>query len=113
MGLTKLIFIEKDPAYAEVRRQYADDAAEYVKTFTFRLPTKRRNRWTDSPRWDPFWQASLTAAAKALEVQPVFINSGMFFRTADDRDSVNARAEEIWRARTARFHSGPKANAAS
>ena len=97
MGLTKRIFIDKDPAYEDVRRRAAREASDYCAQFTHRIATKRRNAIGDRPHWDPFWSNALQQAGKALAIETVNINGGMFFKTDADRVAVLALAETTWR----------------
>lgn len=97
MGLTKRIFIEKDPAYEDVWRRAAEAASDYCAQFPFRVPGNRRNKLGSHPHWDPFWPNALEQAAKALDVESVNINGGKFFRTKADLTEVLALAELKWR----------------
>lgn len=103
MSLTKRIFIDRDPAYAEVRRKAAEEIRQHLAAFTHRLPTRRRNRWSARPHWDPLWPSSLAEAARELGIESVNVNDGMLFRTAVDRDAVKVRAEELWQVKVQRF----------
>lgn len=102
MSLTKRIWIEKDPAYEEVRRRYAEEAWQHIREFKFRAPLRRRNRCASGPHWDPLWPRSLERAAKDLELEVVRVNNGMFFRTSEQRDAALALAEDHWRQEVAR-----------
>lgn len=103
MSLTKRIWIDRDPAHEDVRRKYAEEAAAARSQFTFRLATRRRNRLASRPHWDPLWSASLDQAAKELKIDAVYVNDGMFFRTAEDRDAVELLAKSLWDQMAARF----------
>jgi hypothetical protein len=92
MSITKRVWIEMDPAYAAEREAYVKEVLKYQDQFKFRLPTRRR---TLAGNWDIFWPSSLTAAAKELEIEYVQINSGLFFRIAEERDAVRTRADTI------------------
>lgn len=103
MSLTKRIWIDRDPAYEDVRRKYAEEAATARSQFTFRLATRRRNKLASRPHWDPLWSASLGQVAKELKIDAVNVNGGMFFRTAEDRDAVELLAQKLWAEMDARF----------
>lgn len=96
MGLSKRIWIDRDPAYAEVRQKYAEEASERANQFTFRAALKRRNKAVSNPHWDPIWRNAPYRAAKELGVEHVTINDGIFFRTAEDRQAVLDLAEKLW-----------------
>jgi hypothetical protein len=96
MGLTKRIWIEKDPAYADVRKEFADEAAKIIPQYTFDAPLRRRNRLAESPHWDPLWPRRLAMAAEELKVDHITVNSRMMFRTEDARNAAMQRAEQLW-----------------
>lgn len=93
MGLTKRIWIERDPAYEDFRRRHLDAAK--LHEFTFRIPTHRKNSMASSPRWCPLWRRCLEIAAERLNFEHRWINAGMFFRTQVERDAVAALAETL------------------
>ena len=96
MGLTKRIFIERDPAYAHVREEYGKRAWADIDKHPFRTPLRRRTTWARSPHWDPFWRGSLIAAAEKLRVSHYLVNDGIRFRTKTDQDRVIALATQLW-----------------
>lgn len=49
MGLTKRIFIDKDPAYEAERRKLTEAWSAHVSEFAFRIPLKRKNRLGSGP----------------------------------------------------------------
>lgn len=96
MGVTKRIWIEKDPAYAEVRKKFADEAATIISRYPFGAPLRRRNRLAESPHWDPLWPRRLAIAAEELAHDHSIVNSRMMFRTKETRDAAMQRAEILW-----------------
>lgn len=96
MGLTKRIWIEKDPAYADVRAKFAEEAARIIPQYTFPAPLRRRNRLAESPHWDPLWPHRLHMAADELKLDHITVNSRMMFRTKEARDAAMERAEQLW-----------------
>jgi hypothetical protein len=92
MGLTKRIWIDRDPAYENVRRQHLDGAK--LDDFKFRIPTHRTNSMP-GPRWCPIWRKCLGDTAARLNFEHRWINAGMFFRTEAERDAVWALAETL------------------
>ncbi len=103
MSLSKRIFFSNDPADDEARRRLDEQTRRRLSPFKFKIPTRRRNRLSTSPYWDPMWQASLIAAAKELTVETVFINDQMCVRTREEAEAIRARAEAIHRAKTEKF----------
>lgn len=93
MGLTKRIFIERDPAYEEVRRRYAEDFERHRKEFPFRIGTRRRNRKATKPYWDATWRIVLQRAVKQLGLEVLWVNDRIFLRTSIDLELLKARAE--------------------
>lgn len=102
MGLTKRIFIDKDPAYETVRRNVAEEASAYRKQFPCRIALNRKNALGNRPHWDPIWHYAVPQAASELKLDTVSINSGLFLRTDGDRKAVIALAETIWREQVER-----------
>lgn len=96
MSTTKRVWIEKDPAYADVRAKYADEAAKVISQHSFAAPLRRRNRFAASPHWDPLWPRRLHIAAEELKLDHITVNSRMIFRTKEARDAAMARAEQLW-----------------
>lgn len=107
MGLTKRIFVECDPAYADIRRQYADEATRYLKQFPFRIGTRRRNRMATKPHWDPIWRVSLQRAVKELGIEVAWVNDGVFLRTEGEAERLRVHAEAL----CAEFHARLKRRA--
>jgi len=99
MSLTKRIFIDKDPAYDEVRRRTAQSVSEHCAQFEFRVAGNRRNAAGHRPHWDPFWPGALEGAVTVLGLESLNINGGKFFRTEEERASVLTLAETLWRQR--------------
>lgn len=96
MGLSKRIWIDRDPAYAEVRQKYAEEAWERARQFTFRGALKRQNKVVSDPHWDPIWRNTPYRAAQQLGIEHITINDGIFFRTAEARQAVMKLAERLW-----------------
>lgn len=90
MGLNKRIWIDRDPVYEDVRRQFL----EYAKLheFTHRIPRRQKNRC-------PVWPRCLDIAAARLNFEHRRINGGVCFRTEAERDAVRALAEALWEER--------------
>jgi hypothetical protein len=103
MGLTKRIFIDKDPAYEAERRRVAAACSAHVAEFAFRVAGKRKNREGSRPHWDPFWPNALGGAASQLGLESVNVNGGVFFRTQAQAEAVEALAEQMWHARRAAY----------
>lgn len=97
MSLTKRIWIDRDPAYEEIRRQYAEDALQYRQGFQYRTPMRRRSKAEGRTYWDPLWPISLRRAVKSLDAETVVVDKGMFFRTLEMRDATVVLAEIIWK----------------
>lgn len=64
---------------------------------SFRISFRRRNHPPGGSYWDPFWANSLLNAAKHRGHQPISVNDGMFFDSAEECDAVKSLAEEMWR----------------
>ena len=96
MSVTKRIWIEKDHAYADVRKDSADQAAKIILQYPFGAPLRRRNRLAAFPHWDPLWPCRLVMAAKELSLDCITVNSRMMFRTKEARDAAMNRAEQLW-----------------
>lgn len=101
MGLTKRIFIDKDPAYDAERRMLTEAWSAHVSEFAFRVPGKRKNRDGSRPYWDPFWSNALAGAVSQLGHEAVSVNGGVFFRTQTQAEEVASLAEQIWSGRSA------------
>jgi hypothetical protein len=97
MGLTKRIWIERDPAYEDVRQRLLESAK--LHEFAFRIATRRKNRMSPGPRWCPLWANCLDKAARQLSIETRLINDGVFFRAEFERDAVLALAEQFWEKR--------------
>ena len=96
MSMTKRILFGRNPADDPVRERMRRDTADYLESFTHRIPMKRRAK--HGPRyWDSLWPYSLERARLELEIEVVRINGGMFTREAAERDAVLSRPEAIWR----------------
>jgi hypothetical protein len=100
VSVSKRLFFDNDPADDEARRRLRELHWEHIEQFTFRIPTRRLNKRELPHEWDSLWPGSLSAAANELKIECVCVNAGMFFRTEEERDAVQARAEVIWRERS-------------
>ncbi len=96
MSVTKRVWIEKDPAYADVRAKFANEAAAIIAQHPFGAPLRRKNRLAASPHWDPLWPRRLAIAAEELKHDHITVNSRMMFRTEEARDATMQRAEVLW-----------------
>lgn len=103
MSLTKRIFIERDPAYEDIRRARAEEVWAEIDTFTHRIPVRRRNTWSRAPYWDPLWPHALSQAAKQLAIQSYNVNDSMRFNSAEDALTVKVLAEQLWQISVAQF----------
>jgi hypothetical protein len=83
MSITKRVWIDRDPFYADVRAAYAREVDEHRSQFNVRLPTTRRAVHS-ATGWDTLWPSGLIEAAKELNIEYVLINWGMFFCTRED-----------------------------
>jgi len=94
LSLTKRIWIEHDPAYAEVRERHLAAARAHAEQFTFRIPTRRANRMPGR-RWDPFWPAAIQRALDDNGFDSVSINDGVYLRSQAERDTIVRDATKI------------------
>lgn len=85
-----------DPEFVPQRQAEAEAA---INAFPYRLPARRKNKVSASPRWDPLWEDAISSAAGKLGVEHIRVNDGICFRLAADRDRVLERAEVLWRER--------------
>jgi len=103
MSLSKRILFGNDPANDEARQRLREETRRRLSLFTFKIPTRRRNRLSLSPYWDPTWQTSLTTAAEELAIETVFINDQMCARAQEETDAIRTRAESIHQAKSEQF----------
>jgi hypothetical protein len=96
MSVTKRIWIEGDPAYADVRAKFGEEVERITSEYTFPAPLRRRNRLAQSPHWDPLWPRRLAIAAEELKHDHVAVNSRMMFRTEEARDAAMVQANQLW-----------------
>jgi hypothetical protein len=96
MSLYKRIWIDRDPAYADVRKKITGDSDEIIPQYPHGAPLRRRNRLAPSPHWDPLWPRRLAIAAEDLKLETIIVNSRMMFRTAEARDAAMKRGEQLW-----------------
>jgi hypothetical protein len=97
MSISKRILFGDDPSDDGARQLLADQTARFLEPFKFKIPSRRRNRLSARPYWDPFWASCIEAAARELEIQIVHINDQACTRTQLDADVVRKRSEEIHR----------------
>lgn len=108
MSITKRVWIERDPAYEEFRKQSAEETWRHISEFEFRVPLKRKSKLHYTSYWDPFWPGCLQRAADQLEFDTVIVNEGIFFRTREQRDAVVELAETIWDEKVASRNFGQR-----
>ena len=100
MSVTKRIWIEGDPAYAEVRAKFGEGADRIKSKYTFPAPLRRGNKLASSPRWDPVWLRRLNIVCEELKLERnrdfADVNWRRLFRTEEARDAATVRAEQLW-----------------
>jgi hypothetical protein len=94
MSYCKRVLFGDDPADDEARQQIAQATANYLAPFTFKIPTRRKNRLKVGPYWDGAWSSIVAEAAKALNIESVQINDQRCFKSQEEADAVNALAEQ-------------------
>jgi hypothetical protein len=107
MSLFKAIWIERDPAFEDVRRKVRA-AGPKLEDYPWAVPLRRRNRYAPRPYWDPFWPRRLHVAADDLGLDSIVVNSRMMFKTVVERNAAMARAEELWAQEIAHRVNGNK-----
>jgi hypothetical protein len=98
MSLSKRILFGDDPADDAARAALRERARRLIELFTFRIPTRRRNRLGIGPYWDPNWPGCVYRAAKELKVEHITINSHVCTQTQADADSIVTQAEVLYKA---------------
>ncbi|NPU11367.1 hypothetical protein HL666_11375 [Bradyrhizobium sp. 83002] len=98
MSYSKRVLFGDDPADDEARRVIAQSTANYLAPFTFKIPTRRKNRLKIGPYWDAAWSSMVAEAAKALNIESVQINDQRCFKSQNEADAVKALAEQNHRA---------------
>ena len=94
MSYSKRVLFGDDPADDDARRRIAESTANYLAPFTFKIPTRRKNRLKVGPYWDGTWCSIVAEAAKALNIESVQINDQRCFRSQEEADAVKALAEQ-------------------
>lgn len=102
MSITKRIWIDKDPAYADVRAAAAQEFWDAVADYPERVPLRRKNRFGTRVRWDPTWPFHLRKAVAELRLDTISVNEGILFRSKADKTKAMALAEQRWRDDVAR-----------
>lgn len=103
MSFTKRVLFGEDPRDDLLRKERATQAQEAIAAYQYRIGTRRKNRFADSPRWDPAWASCLTEAAGELQIPYRSINSHIGFLSESDSNAVRIRAEEIHVKKVAEF----------
>ena len=99
MSLSKRILFGNHPADDATRALLQERAARVADLFTFKIPTRRRNRLGIGPYWDSIWPGCVHGAADELNLEHVTINSRVCTKTQADADSMVAQAEVFYKAR--------------
>jgi hypothetical protein len=102
VSLFKQIWVERDPAYADYRKQVTGDPAEIISQYPYGAPLRRRNQHACSPYWDPIWPPRLRKASAELGLDYIVVNSRMMFRTEGARYTAIRRAQQLWEEAIAR-----------
>ncbi|QWG18794.1 hypothetical protein KMZ68_02555 [Bradyrhizobium sediminis] len=103
MGYSKRVLFGDDPADDEARQRIAQSTANYLAPFTFKIPTRRKNRLKIGQYWDGAWPSIVAEAAKALNIESVQINDQRCFKSQEEADSVKALAEQNHQAWVKRY----------
>ncbi|MCP3476078.1 hypothetical protein NLM33_38260 [Bradyrhizobium sp. CCGUVB1N3] len=99
MSLSKRILFGDDPANDEARARIHERILKRLELFTFKIPTRRRNRLGMGGYWDPIWPGSVQSAAGELKIDTVQINSHVCTRSQAEADAISARATEVYQER--------------
>ena len=91
MSMSKRLMF--DPEYAPLRQAHAEAV---IEAFQHRIPTRRKNKGSARPHWDPLWPGAISSAAAELGVSCIHVNDGICFEHQSDRDRVRDRAEALW-----------------
>ena len=95
MSITKSVWVENDPRYADVRQRYNDAAREAKSQFLFRIGLRRRGA-QGRPHWEPAWPYCVNEAVTTLGFETIQLNSGLYFRTQDELDQAKKLAESLF-----------------
>lgn len=98
MSATKRLLFEKAPGDEPVRAARIEKLERLQSKLTVRIPTRRKNPLFGR-RWDPLWPSCLRNAARALEINSVMINDGLFVGSDADAELVTRAAREEWEKR--------------
>lgn len=96
MSLTKRIWVDRDPDYADIRAKAAKEIRETIAKYPERAPLRRKNRRPGGVRWDPLWSFHLQKASAELGLDTIIVNDGIMFRTNSDKTKAVALAERRW-----------------
>lgn len=97
VSLYKRIWIDRDPAYEDYRREQMARTWKEIAEFEFRIPRRRYRQQGGKKRQDRLWPISLNRAIRRLEIDTRDVNDSVLFRTQADCDKVRILAEDIWR----------------
>ncbi len=103
MSFAKRVLFGNNPRDDLLREERATQARAAVDAYQYRIGTRRKNRFADSPRWDPAWASCLTEAADELKIPYRSINSQIGFLSEGDSNAVRVRAEELHQKQVAEF----------
>lgn len=95
MSITKLVWAENDPRYADVRQQYHDAAREAKSQLLYRIGLRRRGA-PGRPHWEPAWPYCVNEAVARLGFETIQLNSGLYFRTQEELDQAKKLAESLF-----------------
>ncbi|WP_440657746.1 hypothetical protein [Ensifer adhaerens] len=103
MSISKRILFERDPNDDAARAEINARVAEAISDFSFKVPLRRKNQLSASPRWDPFWPNCVMQAAKDLGVKVKCVNDQVCTRTREEAVGVKKVAESIWKQELEEF----------
>lgn len=104
MSITKRVWIDQDPAYADVWKAHAEELAEHAKQFPFRLKgTRFELGKSGERRRSAFWPAALQEAIYETEADFLQIKNDLYFRASAERDRVQQIASHYYSDRAALF----------
>jgi len=94
------MWVEKDPAYADVRKKAVEEFRDHADQFAHRVPMRRFRSVDGKRRSDPYWPWAVNRTIEKHDLECVRINEGVFFRTKEERDKVQSEAEQVWAEQT-------------
>jgi hypothetical protein len=95
MRFSKRVLFGDDPQDDHLRPKLVEQARQVCDTYVHKIPTRRKNRFVTSPRWDPAWDSCLTKAVRDLTISYRHITSQICFLSETDREAVRTKAEEL------------------